>query len=332
MESGTSRPRQPWTAALALALIAAPAMAGDSYVIHREGAKPKRSLIYADTGSIEPVLPLEEQTRLLFERGPDAAEAARAAAPRSLQLIEVREHRGAPDKLIHELQVDCAAGRVRVVASEAHLRDDTRRILPAQDWAPPSADWQRQAQRFACEPAARDAAHGMQALAEPIGLLEAVDRTWAEQWPDGRRPPYTGERSAAAVQAQEQKLDQAMGQLSSSMERLRTSLQQQEQDATEQAALAMRETQRRAQTPAPALEQWIQAPVQLLVGAWGEPKAYGEEADARWLDYVIVADGAAPSGRCSVRFLVRDGLVRDYETGGSAAYCRQAQLPPGPNQ
>lgn len=66
MESGTFCPRLPWTAALALALIAAPALAGEGYVIHREGAKPKRSLIYADAGSVEPALTLEEQTQLLF--------------------------------------------------------------------------------------------------------------------------------------------------------------------------------------------------------------------------------------------------------------------------
>ncbi|MEI2456642.1 MULTISPECIES: hypothetical protein [Lysobacter] len=331
MESGTFCPRLPWTAALALALIAAPALAGEGYVIHREGAKPKRSLIYADAGSVEPALTLEEQTQLLFERGPDAVEAARAAAPRALQLIEVREHRDAPDKLIHELQIDCAAGRVRVIAGEAHLRNDTRRPLPARDWAPASAGWLQQAQRFACEPAARDAAHGMQVLSQPIGLLDAVDRTWAEQWPDGRRPPYTGDRSEAAVQAQEQKIDQAISQLSSSMEQLRSNLQAQERDASEQAAQAARQAERRAQTPAPALEQWIEAPVQLLVGTWGEPKAYRDEADARWLDYVIAADGGASSARCSVHFLVRDGRVRDYQTGGSSAHCRQAQLPPGPS-
>lgn len=324
----------------ALVLAAAPACAGEGYLLHRYGDKPARGLIYADSSWIGTALTPEEESRILFADGPDAAMSAREAAPRSIQAFEVMEHKSAPDKIVHHLQFDCARGRARSTAAEVYWRNDTEETRAPSEWAATPAGWMTQAQRFACEPASRKPEHGMTPLDGAANQLTVVDLSWQRFWTDGKRPRYTTTRSKTQIAARQQEVESTLARLSGAMSQVHAELRDQQDDARAQAeasARSARASERRQHTPNPALESWIDAPLQLLVGTWGDPLSYREEDDSRWLHYVLGATGpmreATPSapapetGRCTVKFMVRKGSIYDYTTSGAGASCKNAAIP-----
>ncbi|ALN64290.1 hypothetical protein GLA29479_3437 [Lysobacter antibioticus] len=324
----------------ALVLAAAPACAGEGYLLHRYGDKPTRGLIYADSSWIETALSPEEESRILFADGPDAAMSAREAAPRSIRVFEVMEHQSAPDKIVHHLQFDCARGQARSTAVEVYRRNDTQESRAPSEWAPTPAGWMTQAQRFACEPASRNPEHGMTPLDGAANQLTVVDLSWQRFWTDGKRPRYTTSRSKTRIAARQQEVESTLARLSGAMDQVHTELRDQQDDARAQAEASARNaraSERRQRTPNPALESWIDAPVQLLVGTWGDPLSYREEDSSRWLHYVFGATGpmreAAPSapaadtGRCTIRFMVRNGSIYDYTASGAGASCKNAAIP-----
>lgn len=335
--------RAAWSAGLAaLALASAPACAGESFLLHRYGERPARGLIYADSSWIESALTPEEESRILFADGPDAAMSAREAAPRSIQVFEVMEHQSAPDKIVHHLQFDCARGQMRSIAAEVYRRNDTQDTRAPTDWAPTPTGWMSQAQRFACEPASRTAEHGMTPLDSAANLLSVVDLSWQRFWTDGKRPRYTSNRSKTQIAARRQEVEGALARLSGAMDQVHAELRDQQDDAraqAEAAARSARASERRERTPNPALEHWIDAPLQLLVGTWGDPVSYRDEDSSRSLHYLLPAaapqrdsrrDSAAPAagaGRCAIKFIVRNGTVFDYTASGAGNSCESAAVP-----
>ncbi|MGO1002656.1 hypothetical protein [Lysobacter sp. CA196] len=324
----------------ALVLAAGAAHAGEGYLLHRYGERPARGLIYADSNWIETALPPEEESRILFEQGPDAAMSAREAAPRSIQVFEVMEHKSAPDKIVHHLQFDCARGQARSTATEVYRRNDTEETRAPSEWAPTPAGWMTQAQRFACDPASRNPEHGMTPLDGAANLLTVVELSWQRFWTDGKRPRYTSTRSKTQTAARRQQVENTLARLSGAMDRVHAELRDQQDDARAQAeasARSARASERRERTPNPALESWIDAPLQLLVGTWGDPLSYRDEADSRSLHYLLPAaeparDSAAPAppadaGRCAIKFMVRNSKVFDYTASGAGSSCKNAAVP-----
>lgn len=323
------------SAGLAALALAPPAWAGEGFVLHRYGDKPARGLIYADSSWIETALPPEEESRILFADGPDAAISAREAAPRSIQVFEVMESKSSPDKIVHRLQFDCARRQARSTSTEVYWRNDTRQTQAPTDWTATPAGWMTQAQTFACEPASRNPEHGMTPLDGAANLLTVVDLSWRRFWADGKRPRYTSGRSKRQIAADRQEVASALARLSGAMDQVHTELRDQQDDARAQAEASARNaraSERRQRTPNPALESWIDAPVQLLVGTWGDPLSYLDKDDGRWLHYLLPAteparDSAAEAGRCAIKFMVRNGTVFDYTASGAGGSCKNAAVP-----
>jgi hypothetical protein len=327
---------------LAALAAAAPAHAGEWVIVGTDGARPDRTIWYADFSSLTSRFP--PGTDALAARAKDPLAALEAARIMRIRVQQVLEDAQGPDSIQYSLEFKCQERQVSIPEVNAYYRDNGRSESQSRpNWMPIPDGWLARTAVIACQPEKWEPAlNTLQKKRDPralgeLGLAYAgshvmgtdlPDLSWRQFWKDGTRPAYTTNKSPEELERLRQQtlatLADTNQQLGQRADTMRQGLKDQHKELSFIAAVAktFRAKPEAQQRYFNSMQGWSEPEIAAF---WGPPSRTYENAQERYLQYraeddrrksFVVVDGgsnavsAAHYGelrQCELNFVLRPG-------------------------
>lgn len=319
-----------------------PVRAGEWVIVGTDGARPDRTIWYADFSSV--TSRFAPGTDVLAARAKDPLAALEAARIMRIRAEQVLENAQGPDRIQYSLEFKCPARQVSIPEVNAYFRENGRTETQSRpNWMPIPDGWLDRTALIACQPdkwrPALDALRkrrDSRALSE-LGLVYAgqhvlgtdlPDLSWGEFWKDSARPEYTTNKSPEELEQLRRQTLAMMAdtnkQLGQRADALGQGLKSQDQELSFQSAVAKTfrtkpEVQHRYFK---GMEGWSE---QEVVKFWGPPSRTYDNAQERHMLYLaeddqrksfVVVDGGGNAvaashygelRQCELGFVLRTG-------------------------
>jgi hypothetical protein len=316
----------------------------DWWFIHSSGETPKREVILIDSLSISKEV--DHAAVLSGKVDP------RKAPPYFMEADGVTVFEDAKNKPARHngrVVVNCATEQMMFKESyKQHWQAERFEKVPATRWFAAGSDIKfAKIAQFLCDPKAFDNKKGRNdklLMMRVDQTSDPLDTVWRAMWSDVPQPKFTTkktkeqamadfEKSAAKAQAT---IDKGTRQAMETRTRI---LRDEKVTAMEQKALFSKMRSKAS----PVLHSWLGAEERSLVASWGIPSSSYGATGARFITYTEgyatqmedqygnVQPGSRNEFYCDMTFEIRDGIIKDYRSGGN--YCGTASTgkPRGPN-
>jgi hypothetical protein len=309
----------------------------DWWYVHGAGQSPAREITYIDALSV--------QTRVdndaILSGNFDPRKPASFVEAAGVTIFEDAKNK--PARTNGRVRVKCDTQQMMFLQSyRQYWQSDRFEQGPPTRWFDANSDLKfAKIAHFLCKPKERNHKNMMMRVDQ---TSDPLDRTWDLAWSDVPKPKFKSSRTKAQAQAEFDKAAaQAQATIDNGMKEFTEKRQQMLRDekvtAMEQRALF---SKMRAKAT-PLLHSWLGAEERSLVASWGNPSSSYDARNARFLTYTEgyatqmqdqygnVQPGSRQEFYCDMTFEIRNGIVKDYRSGGN--YCGSASRgkPRGPN-
>jgi hypothetical protein len=308
----------------------------DWWHVHNSGQSPSREVIYIDSRSVQTRVDNEAILSGNFDpRKPASFVEADG--------VTIFEDPNKPARINGRVRVKCDSQQMMFLQSyKQYWQSDRFEKAPPTRWFDANSDVKfTKIAHFLCKPNERNDENMMRRADQ---TSDPLDVTWAVMWSDVPKPKFTSSRTLAQSQAAFEKeaargtalIEKGIKEFS---EKRLQMLRDEKVTAMEQRALFGK---LRAKAT-PLLHSWLGADERSLVASWGIPSSSYNASDARFITYTEgyatqmqdrfgnVQAGSRQEFYCDMTFELRNGIVKDYRSGGN--YCGSAASgkPRGPN-
>jgi hypothetical protein len=316
---------------------AAPESQWDWWKVHSEGETPKREMMYVDAKSIESVTDLDAiQSGNFDPRNPPKLLTAQGVTVFEDQKKKPARHNGV-------VVVNCATQKMMFRDSyKQYWQTERFEKVPATRWFSADSDLKFiKIALFVCSPKARTAENNF------IRADQAEDplySTWAVAWNDVPTPKFTTNKTK----------EQALADYDKAAAKAQATIDKGTKDAMETRTRILRDEKVTAMEQkalfgkmrskaSPILHSWIGAEERSLVASWGIPSSSYGASGARFITYTEgyatqmedqygnVQAGSRNEFYCDMTFEVREGIIKDYRSGGNYCGTASSGKPRGPN-
>jgi hypothetical protein len=308
----------------------------DWWNVYSVGESPNRYVFYINARSVEAKHDLEalQSGTVDFMKPPPYVEA---------ETVVVYENAQSPARVNFYTRVNCATQQIMFLKQwRLKWQIDESDTLPPTQWSNAGdAPELKQMVLFMCDPKARTEKNLMTRADQ---VEDPLPRTWAVMWSGAQQPKFSTNKT----------LEQAQADLDKTIARSTATLAQGMQQATETRQRILRDEKVTAQEQkalfskmrskaSPVLHSWLGAEERSLVGSWGVPTSSYDAVGARFITYTEgyatqmedqygnVQAGSRNEFYCDMTFEIREGVIKDYRSGGNYCGTASSGKPRGPN-
>lgn len=308
----------------------------DWWNVYSAGQSPNREVMFINASSIEAKHDIEalKNGTADFTKPPPYIEA---------DGVSVFENTKKPARINGRVRVNCSTQQMMFLKSwRLNWQVDRSETKPPTQWFNADSDLKfMKVALFLCAPKARTEKNLMVRADQSEDPLE---KTWAVLWSDVQKPKFATNKTLQQAQADFDKtaaraqktIDE--GTKAFTEKRLQM-LRDEKVTAMEQRALFSKMRSKAS----PVMNSWMGADERSLVASWGIPSGSYDASGARFLTYTDgyatqmqdqygnVQAGSRQEFYCDMTFEVRDGVIKDYRSGGNYCGSASSSKPRGPN-
>jgi hypothetical protein len=309
----------------------------DWWYVHGAGQSPSREITYIDALSVR----TQVDNEAILSGNFDPRKPASFVEADGVTIFE--DAKKMPARRNGRVRVKCDTQQMMFLQSyKQYWQAERFEKAPPTQWFDANSDLKfRKIAHFLCKPKERNDKNQMMRVDQSS---DPLDRTWDLAWSDVPKPKFTTKKTLAQAQADFDKqvarnqatIDRGTKEFT---EKRLQMLRDEKVTAMEQRALFSKMRSKAS----PVMHSWLGAPERALVASWGIPTSNYTATGARFLTYTEgyatqmqdqygnVQPGSRQEFYCDMTFEVRDGVIKDYRSGGNYCGAGSRGKPRGPN-